>query len=189
MAVMMAALLMGSGPAYARPLDDGFVPARTVATRFFTVSIAAGVDDASLIRLMDVGPGHKILAGQSLSGTTYMPDNLGDLLDALFSWSSGVLDMQLYSYRGNIKIARDEEGLKTIYRKLYGTDAYSEKAFYIFDLNTVYIAAGDFTKEILGHEIGHAIISNFFVVQPPAKVQEVLAGYIEYQLRKTSPRK
>jgi len=39
----------------------------------------------------------------------------------------------------------------------------------------------------LGHEIGHAVISNYFVVQPPIRIQEVLAGYVEYQLRKAAP--
>ena len=39
--------------------------------------------------------------------------------------------------------------------------------------------------KVLGHEIGHAVISHYFVVLPSVKVQEVLAVYVEYQLRKT----
>ena len=54
------------------------------------------------------------------------------------------------------------------------------------DINTIYITAENFKKAVLGHEVAHAVISHYFVVQPSMKVQEVLAGYIEYQLRKTA---
>jgi hypothetical protein len=37
---------------------------------------------------------------------------------------------------------------------------------------------------VLGHEIAHAIMSHYFVVLPSEKIQEVLAGFVEYQLRK-----
>jgi len=36
------------------------------------------------------------------------------------------------------------------------------------------------------HEIAHAVISHYFIVPPPAKIQEVLAGYVEYDLRKST---
>jgi hypothetical protein len=32
--------------------------------------------------------------------------------------------------------------------------------------------------------MAHALISNYFVVAPPPKVQEILAGYVEYSVRK-----
>ena len=96
---------------------------------------------------------------------------------------AGTLPVDIH-FRGTIKVSRDETELADIYLRLYGTERRSEKAFYIYELNTLYVTEQDFTKEILGHEMGHAIISNFFVVPAPEKVQEVLAGYIEYQLRK-----
>ena len=183
--VFLAGGVLYSVRGMAFPVDDGFSAAKTLSTRYFTVSIAPGVDEGSLVSTLNIGPEHKVLAGQSLAGTSFSPENLGDLLDAFFLWASNVLDMQLYTYKGHIKIVRDEAEAVAIYRRLYGQDGYSEKGFYIFDTNTLYIAAPNFTKEILGHELGRVIISNFFVVQPPAKVQEVLAGSIEYQLRKT----
>jgi len=169
----------GAAQAAAGP-SDGFTPARIVASRFFSIQLAPGVDELALITSLGLGPDSKVLAGQSLSAS----NNLGSLLDALFIWACGVLDMQLYSYRGTIKVVRDQNELADIYLRLYGTERRSERGFYIYELNTLYVTAQDFTKEIVGHEMGHAIISNFFVVQAPEKVQEVLAGYIEYQLRK-----
>ncbi|MBI3601968.1 MAG: hypothetical protein HY209_03650 [Candidatus Omnitrophica bacterium] len=171
---------------WAATVDDGFSVGHKIETRHFNVFIAPGVDDALLIRSLDIGPEHKILSGQSTAGVSYSANNLGDLLDVLFGWVCNVLDMKLYSYKGVIKIARDENELKGVFRKLYGQEGYSQKAFYVSELNTIYIAAPDFTKEILSHEMGHAIMGSYFVVQPPEKIAEVLAGYIEYQLRKSN---
>jgi hypothetical protein len=57
-------------------------------------------------------------------------------------------------------------------------------SFFVNDLNTIYIAADHFDVGVLGHEIAHTVQSHYFVVAAPTKVQEVLAGYVEYQLRK-----
>jgi hypothetical protein len=180
--VLMALAFVHWAPSSAaRPPEDGFVAAQTLQSRYFTVFVASGTDGSALVRSLNISPGHKILAGYR--GAT---DNLPDLLDALFVWANNVLDMQVSSYKGTIKITLDGSQLKELYRRLYGIDPRSDKAFYIWETNTLYICSTDFTKEILGHEMAHAIISNFFVVQPPAKVAEVLAGYIEYELRKSS---
>ena len=186
-AVLVCVVLIAPGGVRAAPpIDDGFSAARKIEARHFSVFIAPGLDDGALVQRLDIGPNHKILAGQSLSGANFSSTSLGDLLDALFIWATGVLDMQLPSYRGNIKITANEAQLKDVFQKLYGREGSSQKSFYIYELNTIYIAAEDFTKEVLGHEIDHAITSNFFVVQPPEKVAEVLSGYIEFQLRKIS---
>jgi hypothetical protein len=50
----------------------------------------------------------------------------------------------------------------------------------------VYISYPEMTIGMLGHKIAHAIISHYFVVPPPAKIQEVLAGYVEYSIRKSA---
>jgi hypothetical protein len=177
-------LLVTGRPAFARSVDDGFVAARKMDARYFSIQLAPGVEEMDLVQRLDIGPEHKILAGQSVGSVKFSSTSLPDLLDAFFLWSCSILDMQLLSYRGNVKVVRDEAALADVYRKLYGMEHTGEKAYYVYETNTVYVAAPNFTKEIVGHEVAHAIISNFFVVQPPEKVQEVLAGYIEYQIRK-----
>ena len=183
LAVVVFLSLAGNIVASAAGPQDAFVAAKKFETRYFTIQLQSGIDEAALVQSLDIGPEHMMFSGQG----SFSPHDLGDVLDALFSWAGGYLDMQLYSYRGKIKIVRDERGLEDVYRSLYGVEHTGEKGFYVYEGNTLYLVADDFTKEIVGHEIAHAIISNFFVVQPPAKVQEVLAGYIEYQLRKKSP--
>jgi hypothetical protein len=92
--------------------------------------------------------------------------------------------MQLYSLQGKIKICKDFAQLSTIYCNFFNKEL-GATSFYVSDLNTIYTSAENFKREIIGHEIVHAIISHYFVVLPSVKIQEVLAGYVEYQLRKT----
>lgn len=186
--VLLIAVFLGATrlctPVFALGPQDGFTAAKKIEGRYMTVELAPEVEQLALVQSLNIGPQDKILAGQYSGSPQFSSNNLGDLMDAFFLWSSNVLDMQLFSFHGTIKVTRDEAELAEIYRRLYGTERAGEKGFYIYDINTVYVAAPDFTREIVGHEMAHAIISNFFVVQPPMKVQEVLAGYIEYQLRK-----
>ncbi len=184
--ICLSFILLAPGAANARPLDDGFTASKKVDSRKFMIQIAPGIDEGALVQSLDIGPSHKILAGQTLEGVKFSPSSLGDLLDALFIWAGNVLDMQLYSFRGTIKIVATSADLGKVYQALYGVEGRPQKAFYVYEVNTLYLSAEDFTKEIIGHEMAHAIVSNFFVVQPPEKVAEVLSGYIEFQLRKIS---
>ncbi|NLE64522.1 MAG: hypothetical protein GX606_01235 [Elusimicrobia bacterium] len=172
----------------ARAVSDGFPSGKTLSGDHFSVVLASGIDEGSLVARLGIGPQHRILSGRSVTGLTFSGKDLPVLLDAFFVWACDILDMQLYSYKGTIKVAANGTQLKDVYRRLYGKESFSDKGFYVSETNTIYIAAGDFTKEILGHEIGHVIVGNYFVVQPPAKVHEVLAGYIEYQIRKLDRR-
>ena len=181
-------LMLGIAPclSWALEPDDGFSLGHKIETHHFTVLIESGVDDEALIRALNIGPQDNFLSGQIMAESPYSPDNLGNQLDILFGWVCSVLDMKLYSYKGVIKIAHDENALKQLFHKLYGQPGFSDKSFFVQEINTIYVAAPDFTKEILGHEMGHAAMGSYFLVQPPEKVAEVLAGYVEYQLRKQS---
>ena len=66
----------------------------------------------------------------------------------------------------------------------YFKKEFNERSFYLYTNNTIYISFEDLTLEMLAHEIAHAVISRYFVVLPPAKVQEILCGYVEYILKK-----
>ncbi|NQS99649.1 MAG: hypothetical protein HQ595_01075, partial [Candidatus Omnitrophica bacterium] len=96
-----------------------------------------------------------------------------------------ILDMRLYNnFRGKVKICRNDYQLQRTYLNLLSTDLNSNFPFYIHSSKTIYVSAENFTTQALGHEIAHAVISHYFVVLPSVKTQEVLAGYVEYQLRK-----
>lgn len=160
--------------------DDGFGPAKKTEGRHFTIYYSQKLDLEELTQQLNMSPADKILAGGSTKGVS----ELGDMVDTLFTQVSDFLDMQLYSYQGNIKVCQDYNQLNQIYKGLFNAELGGIPAFYVNDLNTIYISAENFKSSVLGHEISHAIISHYFVVQSPMKINEILSGYVEYQLRK-----
>ncbi|MCM8794102.1 MAG: hypothetical protein NC898_06600, partial [Candidatus Omnitrophica bacterium] len=123
-----------------------------------------------------------------LLSSTQMESNnpekiLNDTLDALFLEVSDILDIHLRSFKGNIIILNDFQSLDREFYRLYRMPLKSF-SFYVYETNTIYISFDNLRVGILGHEIAHAIINHYFVVPPPMKIQEVLAGYVEYTLNK-----
>lgn len=165
--------------------NDGFGEDRKVDSQYFTIYYKPEVDMNDLLNKLNVSKADQMLSGQSVNFSS--PEKqLVSMLDVLFNRACDVLDMHVYSFKGNIKIFATQKELSAFYDSLYHSDLpCTGVSFYLYDFNSIYITAENFRREILGHEMGHAVISNYFVVQPSVKIQEVLAGYVEYQLRKS----
>jgi len=164
-------------------VEDDFGSASKVEGKHFTIYYATQLDIPSLLQQLNIQPSDKILAGESVNkDTSYDELGMADMVDTLFMRVCDILDMHLYSFQGNIKICKDSEHLNRIYKNLFDKNIQAG-SFYVYSLNTIYISKDTFKRGILGHEIAHAIMSCYFVVQPSVKIQEVLAGYVEYQLR------
>jgi hypothetical protein len=168
------AVFFCAGTAYS--YDDGFGAARKEAGKHFTVYYAPALDAVDLAMQLDVRP-------QFAQAGTAGGNGLTEMLDALFTRVCDLLDMHLYSYEGTIKVCRDANQLGSIYRGMF-SQPLMMSSFYVNELNTIYVDKEHFTQWVIGHEMGHAIMCHYFVVPPPTKVSEVLAGYVEYQLRK-----
>lgn len=108
---------------------------------------------------------------------------LAGSFDSLFLKISDILDMHVYSFHGNIKILPTKNDISAVFKSYFGK-SFPERSFFLKRNNTIYISYSDLTLGMLGHEIAHAIMSRYFVVDTPVKVQEILAGYVEYQLKK-----
>ncbi len=173
------------GISFARE-DDGFGQAKKMQSSHFAFYYSPQVDTAALTQQLNIRPADEILAGKKSAGGSQSPEQLTAMLDTLFMRVCDILDMQVYSYTGNIKVCQDHNQLSQVYRNIFGSELRDRKSFYVNELNTIYICPESFQREILGHEMAHAIICHYFVVFTPVKVQEVLAGYVEYQLRKTA---
>lgn len=182
--VVIIFVFMAVGKVYA--YEDGFGQAKKLQTKQFTVYYSPQVDISALAKKLRISFSDRVLAGSEpkLSDSGVQPE-LVEALDTLFLGVCNILDMNLYSFQGIIKICRDEGQLNEIYTNLFGSSLGNRVSFYTSELNTIYITGEHFQREVLGHEMAHAIMSRYFVVQPPVKASEVLAGYVEYQLRKT----
>jgi len=175
-------ILLVSGPGASFCQEEGL--SSIVESKYFSVYSHRNIDVSSLLAKLDF---NYFIHLDSLAGTNHkdLRKVLAKTLDALYLEVSDILDIHIYSYHGNIKIVPDKDYLNSIFRKYHGRD-FPERSFYMHENNTVYISYADLSLGMLGHEISHAIISHFFVVPPPVKIQEVLSGYVEYSLRKST---
>ena len=184
-AFFAALFLSAATSGFALTIDDGFGQSNAEGN-YFSIYCSSGVDSADLIQSLNIASSDKILVGKSAQQSASSAAELADTLDTLYLRVSDILDMHIYNFKGKIKICADHNQVNRVYNNLFGQDlAGYAHAFYVHELSTIYISAEHFTRLVLGHEIAHALICNYFVVPPSMKVQEVLAGYIEYQLRKT----
>ncbi len=152
---------------------------RRIDGTYFSIYYQTGLDPLEIARQLDFSSPH-LLTGVYSSNPE---STLAKTVDALFLEVSDILDIHLYSFKGNLRIFRDFQALNAAFYGLY-RQSLKTSSFYVYDTNTIYIAADNLRVGILGHEMAHAIINHYFVVSPPVKVQEVLAGYVEYILNK-----
>jgi len=178
----LAIFLISLSPGWA--IEDDFGAGQKVESKYFTIYYSPQLDPASFAQQLNIQPADEFLARGSINRNNPGSTEFAAMLDTLFLRVCSILDMPLYSFQGNLKICQDQEQLNRIYNSLFESSLENQKSFYVSSLNTIYICAPNMSREVLGHEIGHAIISRYFVVQPPIKAAEVLAGYVEYQLRK-----
>jgi len=171
--------------AYIQAADDGFGDSNTITGEHFTIDYKTGVDINALAKKLIISDTDQQLS--NLKVDTSSPEKeLASKIEILFNRASDVLDMHVYSLSGHIKIFADFNQLQDFYHQLFKGDLpCTGFSFYLPQYDSIYISAVNFRREILGHEMGHAIMSRYFVVQPSIKIQEVLAGYVEYQLRKS----
>jgi hypothetical protein len=156
--------------------------AETIETRYFKVSICDGCNLSSFAE--------KINATGLFRLDTLSKDDsdirsvIKEGIDSLFLEVCDVLNINLKSYRGSLVVYPD---VIEVSKAISGSAQIIEAnlpSVYIPSINTIYISFNDATAGMLAHEMAHAVISTYFVVAPPTKVQEILAGYVEYSIRK-----
>jgi len=178
-------LLFFAGHLFAIEIEDGFGPAKKIEGKYFTIYYSQDMDISKLSQQLNITTADRIIAGKAISWdiSSYQP--IAAMTDILYDIVGDMIDMHVYNFKGNIKICHDYTCLNKIYKTLFDKDLAPYMAsFYVSATGTIYISGENFRREVLGHEIAHAVINNYFVVSPPVKVQEILAKYIEYQLRK-----
>ena len=178
-------IITATGVLFAAEIEDGFGPSSKIEGKYFTIYYSQQMDISELSRQLNITIVDKILAGKNIGEDIASEPELAKMTDILYGLVGDLIDMHVYNFKGSIKICKNQAHLNNIYRKLFNKDLLSYMvSFYVSDISTIYISGESFKREILGHEIAHAIINHYFVVSPPIKVQEILAKYIEYQLRK-----
>ncbi|MGE4358144.1 MAG: hypothetical protein AB7E08_06330 [Candidatus Omnitrophota bacterium] len=161
---------------------------RKIEGNYFSIYYYSGLSPLAIAEKLDFSSPH--LQSWSKTEGNYSeieinsPEKiLARTLDTLFLEVSDILDIHLSSFKVNLRILYDFQALDSEFYRFYHLNLKSP-SFYIYETNTIYISFDNLKPGVLGHEIAHAIMNNYFVVPPPVKLQEVLAGYVEYTLQK-----
>ena len=180
--LICAALILSASHALA--VDDGLSFDKKIEGKYVIVYYPSGLDARRLAEQLNIRPSDKISAGQSLECKDTCEEELAQMLDTLFIQVSDILDMHLYSLKTNVKICKTGSDLKDVYNRLYNASLGDRRSFYVYDVNSIYVSEDAFMPGIIGHEMSHAVISHYFPVPAPARAQEVLSMYVEYNLRR-----
>lgn len=153
-----------------------------IAEGTYLSAYADGGNDAYAV-LGKLDPNSLIYASEAAQVNYNAGDILAKTLDGLYQEVSDILDIHIKDFKGTIQVVPDSQSLSDYFKMAYNID-FNELSIYYFQEDIIYVSFADLTVGMLGHEIAHAIISHFFVVPPPAKIQDVLCGYVENALRK-----
>lgn len=104
--------------------------------------------------------------------------------DALFTEACELLGISVLSCKCDIKVFMHPKDFEKVYFILTN-EKFPEgqvKSFYSPTEKTIYIVLTDYNESVLTHEITHAIIDAYFVVEPTMQINEILCGYAQYKL-------
>lgn len=181
--IIMLAVLLAGGQAYAQE-ERGVLIAQG---QYFDLYADANVDAYALLSKFDFN--YLVYSsGFAQQDKNDLKSILAQTLDGLYQEVSDILDIHIYSFKGRLQVVADQAALAAFLKQQFNLD-FEERSIYYHEKKIIYISAADLTVGMLGHEMAHAIISQYFVVPPPPKIQEVLCGYVEYTLRKTHDQK
>ncbi len=107
--------------------------------------------------------------------------SLAKKLDSLYERVQQILDMRGMLKKVRINIYSNRRRLHEAYLSITGQEC-RVRAWYIFEVNTIYINIDDVDEGIIAHEMAHSIIDHYFAVRPPSATAEILATYVDQHL-------
>ena len=119
--------------------------------------------------------------GSGSSSAVTPEEEVAQRLDRLLKRAEELLDMYPPKLKITIKIFADSNSLNDAYFKMFGTHP-DYKAFHIYQYQTIYTSEETISDSVIIHEMGHAIVDNYFSTNPPPKVSELLATYVDMHL-------
>ncbi len=155
-----------------------------IKSSYATIFVDKDVDLRSVSRRIDVGFARYDPFERELYYDKGISDaeRLANKIDTIVRKDKKTLDMHPHGFHVNIRIYEGDQDMWNIYEKIF-KERKGYKAFYIHKFRTVYISLSNVSEDVLAHEIGHAIIDNYFGILPPHKIRELLAAYCDVHLK------
>lgn len=107
--------------------------------------------------------------------------SLAKKLDSLYERVQQILDMRGVLKKVRINIYSNTKKLHEAYLSITGRECRI-RAWYMFEVNTIYINKDDVDEGMIAHEMAHSIIDHYFSVRPPEATAEILATYVDLHL-------
>lgn len=115
------------------------------------------------------------------NGLDNNPSNVKTRVDEIMGKVQATLDMYPSAFRISILLYPDYQTVEKIFRQFTMTGNVP-LAFYSNKTKTIYVNVDSVTVGVLAHEMAHAVINFYFEVPPPAKMQEILAQYVDLHI-------
>ena len=109
------------------------------------------------------------------------PSNVIKRVDEIMEKVQATLDMYPSDFHISILLYPDYQSVEKIFRKFTLTGNIP-LAFYSHKTKSIYVNSDSVTDGVLAHEMAHAVINFYFKVPPPAKMQEILAQYVDLHI-------
>jgi hypothetical protein len=122
-----------------------------------------------------------ILSSLIESNSDNLHDNVSKKVDAIFEKAQHLLGMRQRMDKVKIHICDNRKQLNQKYYEFYGRPSRF-RAWYVYELNAIYLSLNDLDEGMLSHELAHAIIDHYLLVRPPRASAEILATYVDVHL-------
>jgi len=99
-------------------------------------------------------------------------------VDSLVEKVEIALDMFPAKLHVDILLCDRPKGVQDIYRQRYNR-ACDYTAFISLGRQEVVLALSELSVKMLSHELGHAVVEQYFTERPPYHIHEMLAQYVE----------
>jgi len=155
-----------------------------VKSKYFSIEFYDGCETAKLAEKLKADRLLHIDLVTEDYNSSDMNEIIANLFDSLYLEVCDILDIHMYDFQGTIKIVPTKNDISEIIFGYIGKRPANMPSFYCFQDNMLYISGDSLNIGMLAHEMGHVIISRYFIVPPSEKVQEILCGYVEYSIMK-----
>ncbi len=125
----------------------------------------------------DIGQGLSLWTESPRKNPVLTQHRVDGIVDSVIK----LLDMRPVTLRFSIRLYRRQTDLEQAYRRI-GVLREVPAAFYSHQSRTISVSLDNISARMLAHEIAHAVICAYFSAPPPARMQEILAQYVDEHL-------
>ncbi|MFO7667334.1 MAG: hypothetical protein R6V76_11985, partial [Desulfobacterales bacterium] len=148
---------------------------KTYKTQYTNISFADEIDLHTFT--INIGTGLSFMSDNPEKNPLLVKNRVDKIVETVCS----ILDMHPLKLQFGITLYKTEADIAAAYRKT-GRFSHSPVAFYSHGNRSIAVVSEKINDRVLAHEVAHAVLCIYFGAPPPARMQEVLAQYVDKHL-------